>query len=60
MFDSKMLIVMLVLALIIFGTARLRTMGTDVGAAIKGFRQAMRDSDAPAAVTPPERFSRPD
>jgi sec-independent protein translocase protein TatA len=57
MFDSKMLIVILVLALIIFGTARLRSMGTDVGAAVKGFRQAMRDSDAPAQDPRPERTS---
>lgn len=47
MFDSKMLIVMLVLALIIVGTTRLRSMGTDVGAAVKGFRRAMRESDVP-------------
>jgi sec-independent protein translocase protein TatA len=57
MFDSRMLIVILVLALVIFGTTRLRSMGTDVGAAVKGFRQAMRDSDAPAQAPPPERIS---
>jgi sec-independent protein translocase protein TatA len=59
MFDSRMLIVVVVLALIIFGTTRLRSMGTDIGAAVKGFRQAMRDSDAPAKDPPPERISRP-
>jgi TatA/E family protein of Tat protein translocase len=45
MFDSKMLIVILVIALIIFGTTRLRSMGADLGAAAKGFKQAMRDSE---------------
>jgi sec-independent protein translocase protein TatA len=58
MFDSRMLIVILVLALIIFGTTRLRSMGTDVGAAVKGFRQAMRDSDASEKDQPPERIYR--
>jgi TatA/E family protein of Tat protein translocase len=58
MFDSRMLIVILVLALIIFGTTRLRSMGADVGAAVKGFRQAMRDSEVPAQASLPERFSR--
>jgi sec-independent protein translocase protein TatA len=58
MFDSRMLIVTLVLALIIFGTTRLRSMGADVGAAVKGFRQAMRDGAGPAQASPPERISR--
>jgi TatA/E family protein of Tat protein translocase len=57
MCDSKMLIIILVLALIVFGTTRLRSMGMDVGAAIKGFRQAMRENDAPVQATPPERIS---
>ena len=52
-----MLIIILVLALIVFGTTRLRSMGMDVGAAIKGFRQAMRENDAPVQATPPERIS---
>jgi TatA/E family protein of Tat protein translocase len=59
MFDSRMLIVMLVLALIIFGTTRLRSMGADVATAIKGFRQATRDSDAPAQAPPPEPLLAP-
>jgi len=60
MFDSRMLIVILVLALIIFGTTRLRSMGADVGAAVKGFREATRDSDAPVHDRPQERVSRQD
>jgi sec-independent protein translocase protein TatA len=60
MFDSRMLIIILVLALTIFGTTRLRSMGTDVGAAVKGFRQAMRDNDAPVQASLPERNSRRD
>jgi TatA/E family protein of Tat protein translocase len=58
MFDSRMLIVILVLALIIFGTTRLRSIGADVGAAVKGFRQAMRDSDVPTPASLPDRVSR--
>jgi sec-independent protein translocase protein TatA len=57
MFDSRMLIVILFLALIIFGTTRLRSVGTDLGAAVKGFRQAMRDSDAPVRASQSERNS---
>ena len=41
MFDSKMLLVILAIALVIFGTKRLRTIGSDLGAAVKGFKSAM-------------------
>jgi TatA/E family protein of Tat protein translocase len=46
MLDSRTPIVIFVLALIVFGTARLRSMGADRGTAPKGFRQAVRDDDA--------------
>jgi sec-independent protein translocase protein TatA len=45
MFDSKMLLVILAIALIIFGTKRLRTIGSDLGAAVKGFKSAMNDGE---------------
>jgi sec-independent protein translocase protein TatA len=46
MFDSKMLIVILLIALVIFGTKRLRSIGSDLGAAVKGFKQAMNDGES--------------
>ena len=46
MFDSKMLLVILAIALVIFGTKRLRSIGTDLGAAVKGFNQAMSDGES--------------
>ena len=42
MFDSKMLIVVLLIALVLFGTKKLRTIGSDLGAAVKGFKSAMK------------------
>lgn len=45
MFDSKMLLVILAIALVIFGTKRLRSIGSDLGAAVKGFKQAMNDGE---------------
>lgn len=38
-------LVVLVVVLLIFGTKKLRNMGTDLGAAVKGFKQGMRDED---------------
>jgi sec-independent protein translocase protein TatA len=50
MFDSKMLLVILAIALIIFGTKRLRSIGSDLGAAVKGFKQAMNDGESEERV----------
>ncbi len=46
MFDSKMLLVILAIALVIFGTKRLRTIGSDLGAAVKGFKQSMHEGES--------------
>jgi sec-independent protein translocase protein TatA len=45
-----MLLVILAIALVIFGTKRLRTIGTDLGAAVKGFKQAMSDGESEEKV----------
>ena len=50
MFDSKMLLVILAIALVIFGTKRLRSIGSDLGAAVKGFKQAMNDGESEERV----------
>jgi sec-independent protein translocase protein TatA len=50
MFDSKMLLVILAIALVIFGTKRLRSIGSDLGAAVKGFKQAMNDGETEEKV----------
>ncbi len=46
MFDSKMLLVILAIALVVFGTKRLRSIGSDLGAAVKGFKQAMNEGES--------------
>lgn len=50
------LIILLVIVVLVFGTKRLRNMGGDLGAAIKGFRKGMEDdkSDSDSA---PEKLS---
>lgn len=42
------LLIILVIVLAIFGTKKLRSMGSDLGGAIKGFRSAMNDADEAA------------
>lgn len=40
------LLIILAIVLVLFGAKRLRNVGSDLGGAIKGFRQAMRDDDS--------------
>jgi sec-independent protein translocase protein TatA len=53
-FDWKHWIVILVVVVLVFGTKKLKNLGTDVGESIKGFRKAMNDEEKPAdpSVTP--------
>jgi sec-independent protein translocase protein TatA len=39
------LLVILVIALVIFGAKRLKTIGSDLGGAVKGFKKAMNDGE---------------
>jgi|AntRauTorckE6833_2_1112554.scaffolds.fasta_scaffold20788_1 sec-independent protein translocase protein TatA len=40
----QLLIIALIIVLL-FGTKKLRTLGTDLGGALKGFKQAVKDKD---------------
>ncbi|MFZ8952699.1 MAG: twin-arginine translocase TatA/TatE family subunit [Gammaproteobacteria bacterium] len=40
------LLIILVIVILIFGTKRLKTLGGDLGGALKSFRKAMDDKDA--------------
>jgi sec-independent protein translocase protein TatA len=51
------LIVLLVVVLI-FGTKKLRNIGQDLGGAVRGFKEGMKnDSDAPPADEPPQQIA---
>ena len=39
------LLIVLVIVIAIFGTKRLKTLGSDLGGAVKGFRSAMHEAD---------------
>ena len=42
------LLLILVIVLVIFGTKKLRNLGTDLGGAVKGFRSAMNEAEETA------------
>lgn len=39
------LLIILVIVMLLFGTKRLRSLGSDLGSAIKGFRKGMSETD---------------
>lgn len=45
--DWKHWLVILLVVVLVFGTKKLKGLGSDVGETIKGFRAAMRDDHAP-------------
>ena len=48
------LLVVAALIILVFGTKKLRTLGGDLGSAIKGFKKAMSDDDDSAKKTSAE------
>lgn len=43
-------VVVLVVVLLLFGTKRLRNIGSDLGAALKGFKQGLNEGNEPAKL----------
>jgi sec-independent protein translocase protein TatA len=50
------LLVILVVCLVVFGAKKLRTVGSDLGHAVRGFKKAMNDGEAEEAATPPKQI----
>lgn len=42
-------LIVLVVVLVVFGTKKLRNIGGDLGGAVKGFKEAVKEESAPAA-----------
>ncbi len=46
-FSTTHLIIFLVIIIVIFGTKKLRNIGSDLGGAVKGFKDGMKDGSTP-------------
>ncbi|CAN7254600.1 Sec-independent protein translocase subunit TatA [Acidovorax sp. LjRoot194] len=46
-------LIVLLIVVMVFGTKKLKNMGSDLGGAVKGFKDGMKDGSADAAATPP-------
>ncbi len=54
------ILILLVIVMLVFGTKRLRNIGSDLGSAIKGFRKGMEDESfdkEPEKIASPEKSS---
>ena len=47
-------LIVLVIVMLVFGTKKLKNIGTDLGSAVKGFKDGMRDGEA--AATPDQQI----
>jgi sec-independent protein translocase protein TatA len=45
LFSPRHLLVILLIVLVVFGTKKLRTIGSDLGAAVRGFKTSMKDGE---------------
>ncbi len=54
------LLIILAIALLIFGAKKLRTIGSDLGAAVKGFKKSMNEGDSEEADKKLVQDDRPD
>jgi len=50
LFAPKHLLVILAIVLLVFGGKKLRTLGSDLGSAFRGFKKAMSDGDSDEAA----------
>lgn len=50
-------LIVLIIVLLVFGTKKLRNIGSDLGGAVKGFKDGMKDGEAGATGTPPQKIA---
>lgn len=53
-FDWKHWLIILIVVVLVFGTKRLKTLGSDIGEAIKGFRKAVNTEEGESKPAEPQ------
>ena len=59
-FGPTELIIIAVIVLLLFGTSKLKNMGSDLGSAIKGFKSAVSEDKKPAELEADEPAPMPE
>lgn len=50
-------LIVLVIVLVIFGTKKLKNVGSDLGAAVRGFKDGMKGGEETTATAPPPQVT---
>ena len=50
-------LIVLLIVVLVFGTKKLKNIGSDLGGAVKGFKDGMRDGSASSEETPPQQVT---
>ena len=50
-------LIVLLIVVLVFGTKKLKNMGSDLGGAVKGFKDGMRDGSAGDAAAPAQQVT---
>ncbi len=50
-------LIVLLIVVLVFGTKKLKNMGSDLGGAVKGFKDGMKDGSAPDTPVPPQQVT---
>ena len=54
LFSPKHLLIILLVVLVVFGTKKLRTIGSDLGQAVRGFKESMKEGEREGEAPPPQ------
>jgi sec-independent protein translocase protein TatA len=63
LFSPRHLLIVLLIVLLVFGTKKLKTIGSDLGQAFRGFKESMKegekgvDSEQPAQAPDPKQLA---
>lgn len=55
LFAPRHLLVILLVVLLVFGTKKLKTIGSDLGGAVRGFKSAMKEGESENPASDPVR-----
>jgi sec-independent protein translocase protein TatA len=55
-FGMKELVIILLVVLLVFGAKKLKTIGSDLGSAVKGFKKSMAEGDEEEAGSKPRQL----
>lgn len=50
-------LIVLLIVVMVFGTKKLKNIGSDLGGAVKGFKDGMKDGSTPETPVPPQQVA---